>query len=380
MKKIIAITLALVLIVASAACVASENTVNTVSTAGTANTISSTVSVVYEEDDTDAGGNDPVTADITLNGDSIAIDGSGATVDGSTVTITSAGTYRISGTLNDGRIVVDTADEETVRLVLDGAKITCSTSAPIYVAGAEKTVITLADGTVNSVTDGSSYIFEDAESDEPNAAIFSKDDLTINGGGSLTVNANYNDGITSRTTSRSPAATSPKRRQRRDQGRDSVAVRDGAITVTVGGDGIQSNNDEDAEKGYIVIEGGTIDIVAGADGIQAETSLSISGGTITTLGRRQRQRQQCRQYAGQLGAGHRRCYEDTSASAKGLKAGIAITITGGKVTIDRRRCDPHKRQHNDRRRDHCHNLRRRRHPLGYHPDDQRWRDADHEVL
>jgi hypothetical protein len=191
MKRIIAVTLALVLLVASTACVGSENSIGT---SGAADA----VSVVYEEDDTDSGENTSVTAYITLNGDSITLDGSGATVDGRTVTITSAGTYRISGTLDDGRVVVDTADEETVRLVLDGADIACSTNAPIYVAGAEKTVITLADGTVNSVTDGSSYVFEDASSDEPNAAIFSKDDLTINGGGSLTVNANYNDGITSK--------------------------------------------------------------------------------------------------------------------------------------------------------------------------------------
>ena len=82
-----------------------------------------------------------------------------------------------------------------MKLVLNGADITCSTSAPIYVASARKTIITLAEGTENRVTDGGAYVLEDAASDEPNAAIYSKSDLTINGGGSLTVTGNYNNGI-----------------------------------------------------------------------------------------------------------------------------------------------------------------------------------------
>lgn len=326
MKRIIAATLALVLLVASAACVGSE-------VAGGAAGAST---VVYDEDDTDFGENNTVTAYITLKGDSIALDGSGATVDGSTVTITSAGTYRISGTLDDGRIVVDTADEETVRLVLDGAAIACSTSAPVYVAGAEKTVITLADGTRNSVTDGSSYTFEDAGSDEPNAAIFSKDDLTINGGGSLTVNANYNDGITSKDDLKITGGSITVNAVNDGiRGRDSVAVRDATITVTAGGDGIQSNNDEDAEKGYIVIESGTIDITAGADGIQAETGLTVGGGTITIAsGGGSANGSSAGAVPENRGWRATAVVDDTSGSAKGLKAGVAVTVTGGTITID----------------------------------------------
>jgi hypothetical protein len=148
------------------------------------------ITVEYDSDDLDSGAGSSEKSYITLEGDSIAFEGSGATVDGAAVTITSAGTYSISGILSDGQIIVDTKDEETVVLLLDGADIACSTSAPIYILSAEKTVITLADGTENRVSDGDSYILEDAESDEPSAAIFSRDDLTINGSGSLTVNAN----------------------------------------------------------------------------------------------------------------------------------------------------------------------------------------------
>ena len=124
---------------------------------------------------------------IVLAGDSITADAASVTVDGSRATITSAGTYHISGALTDGQIVVDTPDEEVVRLILDGVTIHNTTGAPIAVSNAEEVVIVLADGSENFVSDGASYVFADPAEDEPNAAIFSKADLTIAGNGALTV-------------------------------------------------------------------------------------------------------------------------------------------------------------------------------------------------
>ncbi len=107
-----------------------------------------------------------------MNGDSITVNGSGTTASGSKVTVTSAGTYSISGSLTDGQIIVDTKDEKIVRLIMNGVNIVNSTNAPINIAGAEKTVIVLADNTENYVTDGASYIFENPEDDEPNCGCF----------------------------------------------------------------------------------------------------------------------------------------------------------------------------------------------------------------
>jgi hypothetical protein len=325
---------------------------------------SGAVTVEYDDDDLDSSVSSPDMSYIKLEGDTITFEGSGATVNGNIVTITSAGMYSISGTLNDGQIIVDTVDQETVVLVLNGADITCSTSAPIYVSNAEKTVITLADGTENYVTDGATYVFEDGE-DEPNAAVFSKDDLTINGNGSLTVDANYNNGIASKDDLKITGGSITVNAVNDGiKGRDSIAVRDGTITVNAGGDGMQSNNDEDPERGYISIEGGTLDITAEKDGIQAETRLTISGGMITISsgggsinGTRaanwgdqgmefnpmERSRpednpmqdnpaenmpMQDNPMASNL--------DDTSSgdSAKGLKAGVDVTIMGGSIDID----------------------------------------------
>ena len=253
---------------------------------------------------------------IVLNGDSISTDGGGATVDGTTVTITAARTYSISGTLNDGQVIVDCDDEEDVTLLLNGADITCSANAPIYVVSAANAVITLADGTNNYVTDGTTYTYETTDTDEPDAAIFSHDDLKINGTGSLTVDANYNNGIASKDDLDILAGNITVTAVNHGiKGRDSVVMVDGDVTVNAGGDGIQSNNAEDAEKGYVTIEGGTLDITAASDGIQAETNVVINGGTVT------------------ISAGGGSSSGSTDAG-KGIKAVVGIAVNGGTVTVD----------------------------------------------
>ena len=269
-----------------------------------------------DSDDLQASESSSDMSTILLEGQSISLEGSGATVNGSSVTITSAGTYSISGVLNNGQIVVDTADEENVFLVLNGVNLTYTTGAPIYVANAEKTIITLAEGTENIVTDGASYLFPDAETDETNAAVFSKDDLTINGSGSLTVYASYNNGITSKDDLLIAGGNITVNAANDGiKGRDSLTVLDGTITVNAGGDGLQANNDEDATEGIVVIDGGTLMITAGLDGIQAETMLAISGGKLAISS----------------GGGSGASVVD---SAKGLKAGVDITIAGGNIQVD----------------------------------------------
>ncbi|MBP1929855.1 hypothetical protein J2741_002451 [Methanolinea mesophila] len=304
---------------------------------------------------------------ITLAGDAITFEGTGAIVSGSTVTITSAGTYTLRGTLDDGQVIVDTGDDQEVTLVLDGAYITSSTGAPVYIVNADKTVITLADGTANSITDGITYILPDAGSDEPNAAIFSKDDLTINGGGSLAVHANYNDGITSKDDLKITGGSIIVNAVNDGiRGRDSVTVKGGSVSVNAAGDGIQSNNDEDSDKGYISVEGGSVSIVSGADGIQAETNIYVSGGIIDiTAGGGSGNAASTNNNGGNGGApggmggpggfapsggqGTRVMGASTmtstatattatsgsdSTSMKGLKAGVGVIVSGGTVTVN----------------------------------------------
>lgn len=256
--------------------------------------------------------------DIELNGDSITVNATGvATVDGSTVTITSAANYRITGTLNNGQVIVDTDDKETIRLILNGVDITCSNIAPIYIVDAKKVILVLNEGTENYVSDGTSYVLEEG-TDEPNAAVFSKSDLTIYGDGTLNVDANYNDGVASKDgliiKSGTVIVNSVDDGIR---GKDYVIVKGGKITVNADGDGVKSDNDADAEEGYVTVEAGVINVVSDGDAIQATTDVTVTGGKITlTSG----------------GGSNGVVYSGTSA--KGIKANVSVTINGGTFTLD----------------------------------------------
>ena len=291
-------------------------------TATTVSTASSVTQAIAENDEGHDNAEDYVLDDetetqIVLAGDVIEITGEGVEVNGRFATITSAGTYRLTGTLTDGQIIVDTEDEETVHLIFDGINISNESSAPIYIANAEETVIMLAEGSENVVTDGAAYVFPDPEEDEPNAAIFSKDDLTIFGEGSLTVEAHYNDGITSKDGLIITSGTiNVSAVDDGIRGKDYLIIKDGNITVNAQGDGLKSDEDEDAAKGYISIEGGTIQITSGGDAIQAETDVLITDGEFTIIS-----------------GGGSNGVLDADASAKGIKAGVAVNIDGGTFTI-----------------------------------------------
>ena len=255
---------------------------------------------------------------VTLNGTSISGSSTGATIDGSKLTITSAGTYRLSGTLTDGQIVVETKDEDPVKLVLDGVDISNSSSAPIFISGAEKTIIILADNSGNTLSDAASYVYEDAEEDEPNATIFSKDDLSICGNGSLTVKGNYNDGIASKDGLIIASGTiSVDAVDDGIRGKDYLIIKDGTITVESGGDGLKSDNDDETELGYIDIMYADLTINAGDDGITAASDAMITDGNFTI------------KTAGGSSGNY-----SSSSSAKGIKATSNLIIDGGNFEIN----------------------------------------------
>ncbi|WP_111707321.1 carbohydrate-binding domain-containing protein [Lutibacter citreus] len=267
--------------------------------------------VFYEIGETHEAADDYVwdsssTVKITLNGSLIIVDGDGATVNGSKVTINTAGNYEITGTLNDGQIKVDTGDEETVRLILNGIDVTNTSSAPLYISNAEKTIIILKENTTNYLTDTNNYVFEEGE-DEPNATLFSDDNLTIYGEGTLIINANYNDGIASKdglliaSGFLNVSAVDDGIR-----GKDYMVIKDGDFTVNSVGDAFKSDN------GWIQIKSGTYNINAIGDGITAESTIVINYGDFTI----------------QSGGGSN-SYLSSDDSAKGIKSNFDILIEDG---------------------------------------------------
>jgi hypothetical protein len=222
-------------------------------------------------------------ANIFLNGSTASADNGCVTISEGIITITCAGTYNISGTLTNGQIIVKTTDDGDVRLVLNGVNITCSNSAPVFVKKAAKTIIVLPENTNNYLTDGSTYVLD--SDNEPNAAIFSKSYLSFYGKGSLTVTANYKDGITSKDGMVIKSGTiNVNATDDGIRGKDYLIVHNGGITVNAKDDGIKSDNEDDASLGYISIDSATVKIKSNGDGIKAHTNIKISDGyfNITT--------------------------------------------------------------------------------------------------
>lgn len=228
-----------------------------------------------------------VTARIVLDGDAIVVDGDGAEVAGTVVTLTQAGTYSVSGVLDDGQIRVDTDDAGAVNLILNGVEITHTTSAPVYFVNAESVTITLADGTQNTLADGTTYVHASADEDEPNAALFSNDDLTIDGTGSLTVTGNYKDAIQSDdglTISGAPTITATAVDDT-IQVSTTFTMLGGSLNLVAGGGSGVTLSEDLSGKGIkaderIDIEGGTLIIDAADDAIRSETDLVLNDGSI----------------------------------------------------------------------------------------------------
>ncbi|MBR1555865.1 MAG: carbohydrate-binding domain-containing protein [Oscillospiraceae bacterium] len=191
----------------------------------------------------------------------------------SVLTITGEGTYELTGTLKDGQIRINT--EGKVQLVLNQANISCSTGSAIYVENAKKVFITLADGSENTVSDGTGYSDETTDG----AAIYSADSLTINGTGSLTVNGNEDEGITCKDDLAVTAGNITVNSVGTGiKGKDYIAIYDGTFNITSGGDGLKASNTTDEGMGFIYIRNGNFTINAEEDGMQAESELIIENG------------------------------------------------------------------------------------------------------
>lgn len=221
---------------------------------------------------------DSVTASIILVGSSAEIQGSGAAADGSTITIFAEGTYVISGTLADGQIVVDAADTDKVQLVLDGVSITSSSSAAIYVKSADKVFVTLKDGTVSSLATTGAFIAIDENNID--GTIFAKDDLTINGTGTLQVGSTGHGIVCKDDLTIVAATVDVSASGHAIQANDSLGIAEAALSLSAGSDGIHAADDEDVEEGWVYIASGTVSISAASDGIDASAEVQIDGGTI----------------------------------------------------------------------------------------------------
>ena len=273
------------------------------------------------------------------------------TLSGSTVEIKKEGAYILSGTLEDGQVIVNVDKNNKVQLILDGVNIHSSNSAAIFVQQADKVFITTARGSQNTLT---SDAFGESE-DNIDGVIFSKDDLTLNGEGSLTIVSVSGHGIVCKNdlvvTGGSYAVTASGHGL---DGKDSVRIAGGAFAVTAGKDGIRAENNDETELGFGYISGGSFAITAEGDGISASNSLLVAGGEFTITaggGSENGTKANSGNYGGFPGGGfgggrpggdrpggkgdtQNTQTDDGSTSMKGIKATGDLTVQGGTFTIN----------------------------------------------
>ncbi len=275
---------------------------------------------------------------IELDNENTKINGNGAAIINGNIVIVNEGTYILSGKYTVGMLKIECTDTQKVQIVLNGAEISSPNSPAVYVKQADKVFFTLAKGTENKLVDGDKYTFMDGES-EIDATLFSRADTAINGEGKLTVIGTNKHGIISKddlvitggdinVRSKKVAVT----------GKDCVKIGGGNITLNAGSDGIRSDNNNDADRGFVYISAGNIDITAAKDGIQAENALRIDGGNISLKcgGGSQNNVESLASSDKQPEVldPNNPSDEDKPESYKGIKADIDVIINGGTIVAD----------------------------------------------
>ena len=237
------------------------------------------------------------------------------TVSDSTLTLTQAGDYVLSGSYT-GRIVIEAPEDAKVRLILNGVDIHSPEGPAIYEKQADKLIVTLAEGSVNTLADGPAVTDGD---DTIGAALYAEDDLSINGSGALTVSGTAKHGIQSKADLIiSGGSISVNAVTDGIRGRNSILLLDGSIAVTAGGDGLASTRTDKEGKGWIVLAGGTLDVTTGSGAGTVRASANSKGGMRGGRGMAQSSASSA----------------DSGVSRKAVKAATDLTVTGGSYTFN----------------------------------------------
>ena len=272
---------------------------------------------------------------VTLNGDTATADSNAVQIKGSAIKITEEATYIFTGVFN-GMILVDCDKDAQPQLVFGGATVHSETSAALYIVDAGKVTLTLADGTENYLSNGGAFATIDSE--DIDAALYSRRDLVINGSGKLTVLSPAGKGISCKDNLILTGGTLDIQSAFHGlDANDSLRVTGVSATVAAGMDGIHCENNTDTDFGYVYISSGTFDIDAAGDGIAAGAWLQIVDGSFTLLtgSGHENGKDHADNWGGFPGGPGGKATTDTdSASMKGIKAATGMLLTGGSYTID----------------------------------------------
>ena len=353
MKKILSILLILILMLSLlAGCGNDKNDTPSENQDGTSSDatpvevdFSKTDADMFTERDNKTDYDESKAVTIKLNGGAATASSNSVKISGSKITITEEATYVVSGELTDGMLIVDAPDTAKLQIVLNGANITSKTSAALYILEADKVFLTLADRTENTLANGGSFTAIDDNNID--GALFSKQDLTLNGTGSLMVTSPAAHGIVCKDDLVFTGGTYTVNSASHGlDANDSVRIANATLNIDAGKDAINAENTDDASLGFVYIASGMITAEAEGDGIAAGAYMQIADGTIELLvggGSENGSKEHSDNFGGFMGGGHggmrpdgfnnTTTSEDT-VSMKGLKATNSLLVSGGNFTIN----------------------------------------------
>ena len=260
--------------------------------------------------------------------------GKGVSVKGNTITVVKEGAYVFSGSLSNGRIVVDTDKNAKVHLIFNGVSVACSGYGALYVKQADKVVLTLNKGTKNTLTTTAASTVGVEENVD--GTLFSKDDFTVNGEGSLTVTG-PNHGIVCKADLVFVGGNvSVEATGHAVQAKKSARFGGGSFSLTAGKDGIHVENPDDATEGYLYVEGGRFTVNSDGDGFSAATLLQVSGGegTLVCGGGAAAAPGHSGGMGGWPNWGSSSSTATDDTSNKGMKGGTSLLMQGGTWNLD----------------------------------------------
>ncbi|MBQ9832958.1 MAG: carbohydrate-binding domain-containing protein, partial [Clostridia bacterium] len=282
----------------------------------------------FSESEMNSVWDDALATHINFNGNAVEISGGdGASASGQTIMLSKGGTYVLTGSLSSGKVLVSATTQDDVCIVLNGVSLHNTVGSALMIEQADTTHIIVADGTQNSITDAS--VYSDI-SDNEDAALFAKDDLSIAGGGKLVVNGKYKHGIVSKNDLKIYGADI-KVNSVGDGliGRDVFAAVDSIFNIVSGGDGIQADNTEETALGNVLLENCIVNIESAGDCIQAESSVQTTQSTLVL-----------KSGGGSINSSDNANWGtwgtaiSPTSSAKGLKGNRSMLISGGTISAD----------------------------------------------
>lgn len=322
--KFAALLVALIVAVSVTGCANTDNNTSSGSTA-TADNVSQTSTVsddstdseMFTDRDKEVGYDESSAVTVAFSSSGATASSDSVTVSGSKVTLKDEGTYIITGTTADGQIIVDADSKTKIQIVLKNASITCKSSAALYVKQADKVFVTTAKDSENTLASTVEYVQTD--DNNVDAAVFSKDDITLNGEGKLTVSSEKGHGIVSKDdlkfTSGEYTVTAASHAL---SGKVSIRIASGTYNLTSGKDGLHAENTDDTSKGFVYIADGNFTVNCKGDGIDAGTTAQIENGTFNITS----------------SSGSSSSSATDSASVKGIKAAGDLTISGGTFNLN----------------------------------------------